>query len=285
MTTEELTDHQDPGRAAGLTAALTELAAAVHPGPVPAAAVLAGGRRRLRRRRAALTGAAALAMAAVVGGAAVLTAPRTVAPAGTTSAPSSYAPAPARDPFAPVRVLLAEGIGGGGGGARSWQAWAALWPQAPKTDALRQYRAIWEDQGRPARPGAAEPDAAFVEEHWRPGTDVLNLYLTVDGRRQAEDIRLSLPAPGGPAGQGETPTGELGSITDGPVLLALLPVGPEVAKVTAGTPGATGWEVQPLTVGDSPIRWVAAVKLPGKPLTLRTWDTAGTLLATHNRAA
>ncbi|MEU9043086.1 MULTISPECIES: hypothetical protein [unclassified Kitasatospora] len=287
--------------AAEAARALGELAGSVDIGTVPYDRLLSGGRRRLRRRRLLTAGAAAVLVAAVVGGGAVLgergrqaVSSVAVAASASGSAPASAAATPtepARDPFTPIRVKVGEGTANG----HTWQAWAALWPAAPtKEDAYRQEELRWEDR-HTAIPQLPKMTNGEVDRHWRADLDEVNLYLTLDGRRQVDDTvhQTVVPAkPGAGAAAGSVPAsafsgggamlgakgGELGA---SPVVVA--GVTPEVAKVvvTWQTGGST--EAVPVAVGDSTTRWVAIPKKPGsdaKTFTLYAAD--GTVLGTDD---
>ncbi|MFI8460153.1 hypothetical protein [Kitasatospora sp. NPDC085464] len=266
---------------AAASRALGELAGSVDIGTAPYDRLLTGGRRRLRRRRLLTAGAAAVLAAAVVGGGAVLdqrgrqavsSVVAAASPSASTagSAPASAAAtptAPARDPLTPVRVKIGEGTADG----RTWQAWAALWPAAPtKEDAHRQEELLWTER-HAAIPQLPRMTNDEVDRHWRPDLDEVNLYLTVDGKRQVNDTVHQTPVPGKPGttsvpgspfvGGGAMLGFKGGEMGASPVVVA--GVGPEVAKavVTWKTGGST--EAVPVTVADSPARWIAIAKKPG----------------------
>ncbi|MFI6153895.1 hypothetical protein ACIBCA_14485 [Kitasatospora sp. NPDC051170] len=282
--------------AAEASARLGELAGSVEIGPVPYDRLVAGGRRRLLRRRLVTAGAAAALVAAVGGGVVFATvrgsgADVTVAAAPTTAAAAapvvtpSAAPTPARDPYTPIRVKLGEGTRDG----HTWQAWAALWPAAPTKEAAhRQAQLIFEDR-HAAIPQLPKPTEAEVDRSWRPDMDEVNLYLTLDGKRQVDDSTHQVDAPGSPGSKdgSSSPTanggtmlgfkgGEMGA---SPVVVA--GVKPKVAKivVTWRTGGST--EAVPVAVADSGTRWFAIARKPGSDAETFTYYGAdGAVLGT-----
>ncbi|MEU8514475.1 hypothetical protein AB0C76_23200 [Kitasatospora sp. NPDC048722] len=268
--------------------ALSDLAGSIEAGAVPYDRLVGRGRRRLRRRRlltVAAAGAVAVAVAgaasafggygAGTGGAAVVAAPTVAAapstPPAASGAPSAASgPSPsggpsgaARDPFTPIRVKIGEGSLNG----RTWQAWVAEWP-SPTTerDALRQAETIRAERG------GVGPDARSLLPRnsagkWLPDYDLANLYYTVDGKRQAEDVVQSVRAPGGPSGGGlggaAASLGLKDTAKSGlpPVLVGS--AAPDVAKIviTWETGGST--EVVPVTAADSTMRWYGLMAKPG----------------------
>ncbi|WP_369183463.1 hypothetical protein [Streptomyces sp. Y1] len=261
---------------------LGELAGGVDPGAVPYDRLIAGGRRRLRRRRLAIAGAAA-ALVVAVGGAGVaiggtgrgaVTTVAVAASASPTASASAAASAPVttvptrpategRDPFTPIRVKIGEGTSNG----RTWQAWAALWPTtSTKEDAHQQARLMWEDR-HAAIPQLPKPTDAETDRQWVPGMDHLNLYLTLDGKRQVDDAihLVASPAghtPGYNSGAGATVLGvKGGELADSPVLISSAKSGTARVVATWQTGGST--EAAPVTIGDSPTRWYVIAKKPG----------------------
>ncbi|MFF2039487.1 hypothetical protein ACFVVX_03600 [Kitasatospora sp. NPDC058170] len=298
---------------------LTGLAEGFEIGPVPYDRVVAGGRRRLLRRRSAAVGALALAVVAVAGGVAALgpdgpgrasvvqaaggspavapsaapTATATVtagAAATATAGATATVTAGTRDPFAPVRVQLAQGSSNG----RAWTAWAALWPAAAKDQAYRQAGLVWQDR-HAAGSDVPEPTEESVRQYWQEGQDVVNLYVTLDGRRLPVDSEHTVASPQGRPADGTDPHGNLsGSAigprnkggTDGPMLgapdLVLVKVGGDAARMVAAWPDGTTFEPPLVTVGDSPVRWAAIprrAERPGGEITVYGAD--GALLATN----
>ncbi|GAA1194079.1 hypothetical protein F4556_001580 [Kitasatospora gansuensis] len=61
---------------------------------------------------------------------------------GPTARSSASASSAARDPLAPVRAVVAQGVVDG----KEWKAWAALWPLASREQSLEQARLIWQEQ-------------------------------------------------------------------------------------------------------------------------------------------
>ncbi len=191
--------------------------------------------------------------------------------------------APGRDPFTPVRVKVGEGTVDG----HTWQAWTALWPAAPtKEDALTQARLIRAER-RTANPNLRAATQADVDRDWNRLLDVANLYYTVDGRRQAEDVVNLVTAPGGMGGEG--PAIAVGGATLGlkdtgklglpPVVIE--GVMPEVAKVVVDWQTGGTTEAVPVPVGDSPWRWYALMAKPGTDAkTVTTYAADGSLLRT-----
>ncbi|MFI9331135.1 hypothetical protein ACIGZJ_26795 [Kitasatospora sp. NPDC052868] len=281
---------------------LTGLAEGLEIGPVPYDRVVAGGRRRRLRRRSAAVGALALAVVAVAGGVAALGpngsgrvtavtaagAPSGVAPGAGPTATATVTAA-ARDPFTPVRVALAQGSSNG----RAWTAWAALWPAAAKEQALRQAQLIWQDQ-HAAGSDLPEPTQDFVRQYWQEGEDVVNLYLTLDGRRLPVDATHTTPSPQGQLGAVADRYGTLtGSAigprnkggTDGPMLgapdVVLVKVRASTARLVASWPDGTTFEPPLVTVGDSPVRWAAIPRQADRPGgKIRVYGADGALLAT-----
>ncbi|MFD0277780.1 hypothetical protein ACFVHB_28260 [Kitasatospora sp. NPDC127111] len=264
---------------------LGELAESAEFGPAPYDRLIAGGRRRLRRRRLLTTGAVAVLVAAAVGGGtalgglgggraggtAVAAGPAATGsvPAASTSAASAVATAtaavPARDPFTPVRVMVGHGTANG----KEWQAWAALWPAADKEQAFRQAQLEWEDR-HAAIPQLPPPTEADALRRWKASVDHVNLYLTVDGKRQVSDTAHDTPAPSAPgAGSltgGVSPQGALlgfkgGEMGSSPVLVA--GVRPDVVRAVATWADGSTTEGTSVAAGDSPVRWIAIAKKPG----------------------
>lgn len=271
---------------------LADLAGELVIGPVPSERVVAGGRRRRRRRLLRTAGAAVAAAAVVVGGtvAAVDGSDRSrdvVSAAATASPTGSAAPASptaaARDPFTPVRAVIAEGTSGG----RKWQAWAALWPQTTQVQAVEQDGLIWRDR-HSAIPYLPHSTPEQVLLGWRPGRDLVNLYLTVDGKRLVNDTVHDVEAPPGPTPDpSRTPGlsgallglkgGEMGST---PVLVAS--VEPEVARVVCTWADGSTSEPALVTVGDSRVRWFALPQKAGVTAeAIRTYAADGRLLGTN----
>ncbi|MFG3050955.1 hypothetical protein ACGFZP_08385 [Kitasatospora sp. NPDC048239] len=282
---------------------LTGLAEGLEIGPVPYDRVVAGGRRRRLRRRSAVVGALALAVVAVAGGVAALgpNGSGRVTAVTVAGAPSAVAPgigptatatvtAAARDPFTPVRVTLAQGTSNG----KAWTAWAALWPAAAKDQALRQAGLIWQDQ-HAAGSDLPEPTEDFVRQYWRQGEDVVNLYVTLDGRRLPVDATHTTPSPQGRSADDSDRHGNLTGTaigpltkggTSGPMLgapdLVLLKVGGDTAKLVASWPDGTTFEPPLVTVGDSAVRWVAIPRREGRDGgKIKVYGADGVLLGTN----
>ncbi|MBV2152653.1 hypothetical protein [Kitasatospora sp. SUK 42] len=278
------------GDEAAAASGLSDLAGSVEIGAVPYDSLVAGGRRRLRRRRLLTAGAAVALVAAVAGGGTALAgygrdggtttvaaasagtaAPSTTPTAGPTPVATPTATptptAPVRDPFTPIRVKLGEGTANG----HTWQAWAALWPAAPtKEDAHRQAQLMWEDR-HAAIPQLPRSTDAEVDRGWRPDKDEVNLYLTLDGKRQVDDSTHQTDVPGTP-GDEDAPgavTSVAGTMLglkgaemgDSPVVIQ--GVTPKVAKVVVTWRSGGTTEAVPATVGGSRTRWVAIAKKPG----------------------
>lgn len=280
---------------------LTELAEAADLRPAPYELLVTGGRRRLRRRRLSTAGAALVLLAAVVGGgtalggigrgtagapavAAVLpAAAATGASASATAAATATPTAAGRDPFTPVRVVVGKGAADG----KEWKAWAALWPAGTKEQALRQAELMWAER-HAAIPQLPEPVEADVLRSWRAGRDLVNLYLTVDGRRQVDDSVHDSAVPGAPSplstGRDAGLEGTLlgfkgGEMHASPVLLAAVAL--DVARVVVTWDDGSTTEPVPVAVGDSPVRWFGVAKKAGgsaKSITLLGQD--GSVLAT-----
>ncbi|GAA2133799.1 hypothetical protein GCM10009760_10330 [Kitasatospora kazusensis] len=274
---------------------LADLAAGVDLVPVPMERVVAGG-RRLRRRRTALTGAAALVTAVVLGGGALAGAghlpgsgPQTAVVAaagggsGTSLMSSVASSSAARNAFEPVRVVVAQGTSEG----KEWKAWAALWPAAQKSQAVKQARMVWQEQ-HAAGSDLPEPTDAFVLQYWQEHSDVVDLYLTVDGKRLARDFVETPPTPSGPAvdptGPDGLPAGALLGNKDaalGAVPVAMLMAGPDVAKVVVTWQDGSTSEPVLTTVGDSPVRWIAVAQKPHtKAEKFEVYNAQGKLLGT-----
>ncbi|MGW3073606.1 hypothetical protein [Kitasatospora sp. NPDC001132] len=272
--------------------ALDELAGSVETGAVPYDRLIAGGRRRLRRRRLLTAGAAAVLVAGIAGGTAVLgergrqavptvaVAPASVSAAAAPGSPGAPATAPAagsatasaaasatpsaasasatRDPFTPVRVKVAEGTANG----HTWQAWAALWPTpAAKEDAVKQARLIRAERAA-ASPDVKQVVPKDVESNWGPGTDLVNYYFTVDGRRQVDDSLHAVSAPGGyPGAVGGA---SLGLHHDAGVPAVVIEgVQAEVTRVVVAWKTGGTTEAATVTVGDSPFRYFGLGAKPG----------------------
>ncbi|MFE2723240.1 hypothetical protein [Kitasatospora sp. NPDC059327] len=284
---------------------LTDLAEAAELRPAPYELLVTGGRRRLlRRRRLSTAGAAAVLLAVVVGGgtalggigrdtagapaAAALPAAvpgsASVSPSGSATAATTATPTAAgRDPFTPVRVAVGKGTADG----KEWQAWAALWPAGTKEQALQQAERMWAER-HAAIPQLPKPVEADVLRSWRAGRDLVNLYLTVDGRRQVDDSvhESAVPSAPGPLSTGRDAglEGTLlgfkgGEMHASPVLLAA--VAPDVARVVVTWDDGSTTEPVPVGVGDSPVRWFGVAKKAGgnaRSITLLGQD--GGVLAT-----
>ncbi|MBP0451950.1 hypothetical protein J5Y04_20755 [Kitasatospora sp. RG8] len=292
---------------------LAGLAEGVEIGPVPYDRVLAGGRRRRLRRRSAAVGALALAVVAVAGGGVVLgaggggagaaTVVTAAAGSGASGAgagqgsgaavpsarPTATVSAAARDPFTPVRVKLAEGTSNG----KAWTAWAALWPATGKDQAYQQARLIWQDQ-RTARPDLPEPTEDFVRQYRHEGQDLVDLYVTLDGKRLPVGATHETPAPGGEPPRATDPYGNLTGSALGPrakdapdpamkdaPTVVLLQVGSDAAKLVVTLPDGTTTEPAVVTVGDSPVRWVAIPRAAASAGgNIKVYGADGALLAT-----
>ena len=278
----------------GLGQDLSDLAHSLEIGPFAFQDVLRGGRRRRRQRRALLFSAGAVATAAVLsftlttGSSPVPTA--TASPTGTgrqaVPAPSRTTAPPGRDPFHPVTVLLA----GGGSGGHTWKAWVDLWPAVDQRQDLRQLQAMdaVRHKAIPQLPPATQSDA---DASWRPDTDLVDLYLTRDGKRLVDDSVRTTPAPGGTTGTGTPAIGggdglngtllgfkgsEMGST---PVLLAQ--VGSAAAEVVVTWQDGSTSRPALVRVGDSPLRWFAVAKKPGQvDRSIKVYDAHGGLLVT-----
>ncbi|MFJ8621417.1 hypothetical protein ACIRD3_01055 [Kitasatospora sp. NPDC093550] len=269
---------------------LAEAADGARVGPAPVADILAGG-RRLRNRRRTVVGAVALAsVVALTGGvlAQLRPVPAASAPAAVPAAAPALAAAPtapataaaARDPFAPVRVRLGQGVADG----KSWEVWQALWPAAPKDRAYEQALAVWQERV-PFDAGIAKPTPEFVARYWDPDSDVVNTYFVVDGVRLGHDAEGVTPSPGklDPRRATEHGGGLFGrSSKDGvvpPADVVTLAIGPDVGRVVVTWMDGTTTEPQPVSVGDSPIRHMVVAR-PGT-MRAKSWqffDTKGNML-------
>ncbi|MFJ2778934.1 hypothetical protein [Kitasatospora sp. NPDC087315] len=294
--------HAGSAGDARIGAGLTELTAAVRIVPAPLAEIITGG-RRLRRRRNLLTGAAALTVTAVA--AAVLVAlpglrpggDGSVAPAaapvlggalpGSAPASPSASPGAARDPFQPVRTLVAEGTTDG----KQWQAWAALWPLSTREQSFQQAQLIWQEQ-HAAGSDLSEPTPDYVARYWQPTTDIVDLYLVVDGARLPDDRLSDTPVPGTAEPLTTGPDGSLtgwllggGSDKSGkpkvlPVMMGA--VRPDAAKVVVNWSNGTTSEPRLAPVGDSPLRWIAVAQPTGLHATsFKVFAADGRLLGTN----
>ncbi|MET9397452.1 hypothetical protein [Kitasatospora sp. NPDC002965] len=273
---------------------LSGLAETVQIGPVPYTAVQAGGRRRVMRRRSLLTGATALAVVAAVGGVAAVnggpgpssrTGPLIAASAPLSPAagpgqapaatPTQTAPPAPRDPFTPVRVQMASGTKDG----KPWTAWAALWPAVSKEQALQQARLIWEED-KAAGSTDSPPTQDYVDQYRHADHDQVVFSLIVDGKRISRSVASEQPVRGavpfwGTPPPGSTPPGGVEDVTGGAAFHAWAKNGtddpfygaPEVGFFTvapevsyAEVKWADGTVTRPavVTLGDSPVRWVAA---------------------------
>ncbi|KJS55389.1 hypothetical protein VM98_13650 [Streptomyces rubellomurinus subsp. indigoferus] len=251
---------------------LGELAGGVDPGAVPYDRLIAGGRRRLRRRRTAVAGAAAALVVAVCGAGAVIG-----APVRGSGAPITAAAAPGtdgRDPFTPVRVKIGEGTSDG----HTWQAWAALWPgTATEEDGRRQARLIRADRSA-ADPRPQQPTAPEAERPWTKDLDLVDVYLTLDGKRQADDsVTPVAPPPAHPTGDPVASTLAIlgvkgGAMGDSPAVIVSVPFGATRVAVDWGTGGST--EATPVAVANSPTRWCVIAKKPGTDATTVTYYSA-----------
>lgn len=310
MTGYDSSEGTDSIEGAGVDTSLTDLAYSLEISPTPYQDVLRGGRRRRARRRLLAASGVALATAAVIGSTASLhlggsgTPGTTVASAGQLTAAATTAtvsgttsgtgavgdaPAvPARDPFKPVTVLLAQGSSGG----KVWKAWADLWPAAPKQDALRQLQAMDAVRSRaiPQLPPATRSEA---DASWRAATDLVNLYVTQDGKRLVDDSVHDSPAPGAVGSTSTTAMGggslvatllgfkgaEMGTT---PVLLAQ--VGGDAAKVVVTWDDGSTSTPAIVTVGDSPVRWFAVARKAGQSdRSIKVYDAHGKVLLTDTQ--
>ncbi|WP_405019890.1 hypothetical protein OHV05_26580 [Kitasatospora sp. NBC_00070] len=295
MTSEQRSGYEESAAQVGI--GLAGLVETVEIGPAPVAALAAGGRRRLRRRRAVLTGSVALVTAAVVGGGLLIGPglgpagrPGLAAAAGVAAGPSAVLSAGAvplaRNPLAPVRAVLAQGVVDG----KEWKVWAALWPLATREQSLEQARMIWQEQ-HAAGSDLPEPTAAYVQQYWQSGSDVVNLYYTVDGTRLPYNGELTPTAPGPTP---PTPTGPDGGLSGvlvgalgkgqnaGPVRVAALTVGPDVAKTVVTWADGSTSEPSPVTLGDSLVRLIGVPERQGnKARSIAVYGSGGQLLGTN----
>ncbi|MGA5700870.1 hypothetical protein [Peterkaempfera bronchialis] len=278
---------------------LAELAVELEVGSPPYEAVLGGGRRRRARRRLTVAGTVAAVVLATAGGVALtgggerphelrVAASGTAGPtAADGSAPSTRSPAaPTRDPLKPTSVVLAHGRSEG----REWKAWAALWPAARDLAQARQQADLLWERRHAAIPHLPKPTEEDVRLGFRPGEDLVELYLTVDGKRLVDDSVHTTSAPG-VLGSGALRTpphdalegtllgfkgAEMGRT---PVLLA--GVRPDVARIRVTWRDGTVDQPVPVTVADSPIRWFAVAKRPGtSAASIKLYDAKNRLLAT-----
>ncbi|MFF1904007.1 hypothetical protein [Kitasatospora sp. NPDC058218] len=276
---------------------LAEAAAGAQVGAAPLPEIMAGG-RRLRRRRRTLVGAVALGsvvilaggtMAGLHGASAGSGPVGTIAPAGsgtgggtgggpapdTSAAPTATPSAAAvRDPFAPSRTVVAEGRTADG---KEWKLWIALWPLARQDQAYQQAQAVWQER-HAADPELTAPTEAFVQQYWQPQEDVTNTYFTVDGVRLGHDSQGSVRAPSAPA----EPVDTVGSLSGGlvghrgkddtvaPLDVVMARLDPNMGRVTVTWTDGTTYEPPQVTVGDSPIRWIAVARPEGK--TAKSWQ-------------
>ncbi|MFD5468468.1 hypothetical protein ACFWIQ_37530 [Kitasatospora sp. NPDC127059] len=301
MNTESMHEDEDVRAAeAAVSWELGDLAESVETGPVPYERLVAGGRRRLRRRRL-LTAVAVATMVVVVGGAgaafeghgrgaggavvAAAASPSTAAPAASPGSSASVPGAPStgatatatpstspsdgpsgapRDPFTPMRARIAGGTTVSG---HTWEAWVAEWPSpATEQDALKQDKLMQVE-----RLAAGSDLKSLIPRdskgNWVPHCDIANLYYTVDGKRQPDDVLYSLAEPRGPF------TGGIGGLSASLGLkdrarTGLPPVvigaeRPEVAKIVITWDTGDTTEVAPIPVGDSVLHWYAVMAKPG----------------------
>ncbi|MGW7586107.1 hypothetical protein ACWGKU_12850 [Kitasatospora sp. NPDC054768] len=275
---------------------LAEAAAGARIGPAPVADIVAGG-RRLRHRRRTVVGAAVLAsVVALTGGALTQLSPggapaRGIGAAGVGAA-LSPAPGPTpertpgwgspipldgtapafRNPLAPVRVLLGQGLTPDG---KQWQLWEALWPQAPQWQAFEQATAVWEERSR-YDPTVPEPTPEYVRQYWQPDSDVTNVYFTVDGVRQSHDSEGTQAAPGkvDPRSRTDFGGGLVGHRGKGdtvaPLDVVLLSLGPDVGRVVVTWADGSTTEPAFVTVADSPVRAMVVAR-PGT-MRAKSWQ-------------
>ncbi|MFJ1756226.1 hypothetical protein [Kitasatospora sp. NPDC088134] len=265
---------------------LAGAASEVRIGSVPMESIMAGGRRMRQRRRSAI-GAVALASAVVLGGGVAAgldgrpaahpvqaSAPLSLVDAGA----GSVAPV-AKDPLQPVRVVIGQGTVDG----KEWKLWEALWPLAPQDRAYDQAVALWQERSA-VDPSLPKPTPAYVQQYWQPKDDVVNVYATLDGVRQKYDTEGSTPARAGfdPrmakvfGGGVMGPSNKSGTPGPLPLRLAVLSLGPDVAKTVVTWADGTVTEPQAVTVGDSPTRRVVVAERPGvKALSWKFFDNDG----------
>ncbi|MFJ9844582.1 hypothetical protein ACIRYZ_29860 [Kitasatospora sp. NPDC101155] len=298
-------DMAGAGAEAAVSYGLSDVAENIEMGPVPYDRLMAGGRRRLRRRRLLTGGAAAVLVVAVAGagtaiggygreagGASVVAASSTAAIASVTptavatptaTPTASAAPAgAARDPFTPFRVKVGEGTANG----HTWQAWTALWPSATtKEDARKQAQLITAER-QAADPKVRPVAQEDVDRNWSPLSDEVNMYVTVDGKRQADDALSVISSPAGKDGKHGFVVSGASLGLDGKDMgvppVVIYGVLPEVAKVavTWETGGTT--EAVPVTVGDSPFRWYAVGAKPGSNAkSVSNYAADGSVLSTN----
>ncbi|MGA5817287.1 hypothetical protein ACPC54_05420 [Kitasatospora sp. NPDC094028] len=262
---------------------LGELADSVDPGEVPYDRLIAGGRRRLRRRRLATAGAAAALVVAVGAVGTVIGAPvrGSGAPVGAAASASGTAvpttPVPGgRDPYDPIRVKINDGASNG----RTWQAWVALWPATPTKEAAgKQARLIWEAR-HAANPQLPQPTDAEAEQGWIPGQDLANVYVTLDGKRQADDFVCPVPSPA-ESGYTVSLPGVLGikgsKMGDSPAVIVSVPFKATRVVVDWATGGST--EATTVVVQEYQTRWAAlAKKADADVKTITYYDKDGAVL-------